>query len=161
MKIALIIVALLVVIVAIICIIGASLPREHVASRTVNLKATPQQVYAVLADVANAPSWRKDVKRVEMISPTRFREVGARHAITYDIIEQHAPAKLVTRIADRDLGFGGTWTYDVAPDGDTTRVTITEHGVISNVFFRFMSAYALGYTATMDGVLGALRERFH
>ena len=63
---------------------------------------------------------------------------------------------LVTRIADRSLPFGGTWTYVLAPDGNGTRLTITEHGEVYNPIFRFVSRFIIGHTGTMEGVLRAL-----
>jgi hypothetical protein len=66
----------------------------------------------------------------------------------------------VTKIADPDLPFGGTWTYELTPaPGGGTRLAITERGNVKNVVFRFMSRYVFGYTATLDGFLRALGKK--
>jgi hypothetical protein len=57
--------------------------------------------------------------------------------------------RLVTRIADKSLPFGGSWTYIVIPRGDSTTLRITEDGKVYNPVFRFVSRFVLGHTATM------------
>jgi hypothetical protein len=66
----------------------------------------------------------------------------------------------VTRIADPHLPFGGTWTYEVAPAvGGGSTLTITENGEVYNLVFRFISRFVMGYTATIDRYLEALRKK--
>jgi uncharacterized protein YndB with AHSA1/START domain len=152
------IVALLVVAGALLALIGSRLPRNHVATRAQHFDSPPAAVYAAIRDVASYAKWRKDVKRVELLSATQFREHGSQGAVTYDVLEDVPDRKLVTRIADLDLGYGGTWTYELAPDGGGTMLRITENGEVSNPLFRFLSRYVFGQTATMDAYLAALRH---
>jgi uncharacterized protein YndB with AHSA1/START domain len=163
MKIALIIVGVLVLVVAIVIAIGAMLPREHVASRSARIARPPADVYAAIRDFESLPKWRADVQRVEMLGLAdghlRFREHASHGAVTYEVIEDVPPRKLVTRIADRDLGYSGSWTYELTPDGDGTELRITENGEVSNVVFRFMSRFVFGHTATMEKYLEALQKR--
>ncbi len=65
----------------------------------------------------------------------------------------------MTRIADPDLPFGGTWTFELAPEAGGTRLTITERGEIRNPIFRTMSRFVFGYGATMETFLAELRAR--
>lgn len=163
MKIALVIAAVLVATVIVIVVIGAMLPREHVASRSARIARPPAEVYAAIRDFESLPKWRADVQRVEMLGLAegrlRFREHGAHGAVTYEVVEEIANRKLVTRIADRDLGYSGSWTYELRPDGDGTLVTITENGEVSNPLFRFLSRFVFGQTATMERYLEALQKR--
>ncbi len=71
-----------------------------------------------------------------------------------------APARLVTRIADERLPYGGTWTYEVEEDAGGSRVTITEDGEIYNPIFRVVSRFFLGYHATQRSYLRALGAKF-
>jgi hypothetical protein len=160
MKIAAIILGILVGIVVLIAITGALLPRQHVATRSKVVHAAPQAVYAAIRNVADAPRWRNDVKRVEILSPTRFREHGEHGAVTYDIVEDTPPSRLVTRIADRDLGYSGSWTYNLAPDPEGTLVTITENGDVPNVVFRALGKFVFGHATTIENYLGALSRQF-
>jgi hypothetical protein len=45
----------------------------------------------------------------------------------------------VTRIADPNLPFGGTWTYEIRPGNGGATLTITENGEVYNVIFRLVS----------------------
>lgn len=66
----------------------------------------------------------------------------------------------MTRIADKDLPFGGTWTYEVnrLPSGATLK--ITENGEVYNVLFRFMSRFVFGHHATIETYLKYLGRKF-
>ena len=64
-----------------------------------------------------------------------------------------------TRIAEKNLPFGGTWTIDIAPTG-RQRGAVTEDGEIYNPIFRFMARFFFGYTATIEGYLRDLGHRF-
>ena len=114
MKIAFILLAVTVALVLVVLVIGAALPRNHVVSRHVILHRSPDEVYETVRNFAAAPSWRSDLERVEMIATgvnhVRFRENGKQGALTYDLIEDRPNEKIVTRIADQDLGYSGAWT---------------------------------------------------
>ncbi len=151
-------VALLALAVAAMAAIGALLPRQHTTTRSIVVRRPIGDVRALVRDVASTPTWRSDVARVETIDATHFREHSRRGAVTYEIVDD-APDRFVTRIADRDLGYGGSWTYRFAPDGDATRVTITEDGDVSNVVFRFLSRFVFSNAASIERCLEALRRR--
>ena len=158
------VIAALVLLVGIVALIGSRLPKAHVASRSIHLRHSPQEVYAVVRDFGSAPSWRSDVKQMDVETkpggPVYFREVGKNGTVNYELIEDLPAERMVTRIRDTDLGYSGQWTYTFAPQNGGTRVTIREDGEVSNVIFRFMSRYVFGQTATMDGFLTSLAKRF-
>src|SRR5947207_21991 len=100
----------LVALVVLVTIVGALLPRDHVASTTATIKAAPDSVWRAISDVAAAASWR-DVQKVEILSagpPLRWKEVSKFGPISYEQVESTAPTKFVSRITDTDQGFGGT-----------------------------------------------------
>ena len=154
------IIGILVVVVVLIVAVGYALPRSHVASVTARYAATPDALWASLTDVQAFPQGRKDLARVEILPDENgqrgWREHGKDDPITYRVVEADAPRRLVTRIADQNLPFGGTWTYALVPDGSGTHLTITERGEIYNPIFRFVARFILGYTGTMTDVLRAL-----
>jgi Polyketide cyclase / dehydrase and lipid transport len=164
MKIALIVLALVVALVLVVLVIGAALPRNHVVSRHVILHRPPGEVYETVRNFSAAPSWRPDLERVEMIATgdnhVRFREHGKQGAVTYDMIEDRPNEKIVTRIADQDLGYSGSWTYTFQSEADGTRLEITEAGEVSNILFRFMSRFVFGHTGMMEKYLAALGRKF-
>jgi uncharacterized protein YndB with AHSA1/START domain len=146
-----------------VVLVGYLLPVKHEASVTARVPATPEQVWQTLTDVAAYPTWRGDVTSVEVLPAdsghVAWREVGKNGAISYAIEQAEAPRKLVTRITDKSLPFGGTWEYVVTPDGSGSRVQITEHGEVYNPVFRFVSRFIMGHTATASAYLKALGTR--
>jgi uncharacterized membrane protein len=148
----------------VIALIGSQLPKGHVASRSVFLHQSPQNVYAVVRDFPSAPTWRSDVKRIQAEAQSsgqlHFREEGSNGTVNYELTEDVPNERMVTRILDTDLGYSGKWTYVLKPENGGTRVTITEDGEVSNVLFRFMSRYVFGQTATLDSYLTSLAKRF-
>jgi hypothetical protein len=153
-------VGVLVLVVLVVCAIGYMLPKSHVASASARFAAAPDSIWVSLTDAPSFPKWRTDVSRVEMLPDENgqrgWREFGKNDAVTYRVIESVPPRKLVVRIADQNLPYGGSWTYDLTPDGSGTRLTITERGEIYNPIFRFVSRFILGYTSTMESVLRSL-----
>jgi uncharacterized membrane protein len=164
MKLALIILAIVFTIVAVVLGIGAVLPRNHVVSRQIVLHRSPDEIYESLRDFNTAPSWRSDLERVEMIATAdnhvRFREHAKHGAVTYDLVEDQPGKRVVTRIADPDLGYSGSWTYTFTKEVAGTRVQITEAGEVSNILFRFMSRFVFGQSGTIEKYLIALGKKF-
>ena len=149
----------IVVLVMIIMVIGYALRQDHVASVQGIVSRPPADVFEKLIDVQRYPEWRTDVQQVEVVSrnPLRWRENTGGDVITYEVLESDAPRRLVVRITDADLPFGGSWTYELWPEGSATHLTITEHGEVFDPLFRFMSRFVFGYTATMERVLTRLQ----
>jgi uncharacterized protein YndB with AHSA1/START domain len=153
----------LVLVVAVVALIGAMLPQAHVAARQVRFTQTPERVFAVISDFAQTPAWRKTVTRVEMLPPqdghVMFREHG-QDPVTYRVETIEPPRRMVVRIADTNLPYGGAWIYDVTPTGTGgAQLTITERGEVYNPIFRFVSRYVMSHHATIDTYLGALGEK--
>ncbi len=154
----------LVLLAAIVALVGSRLPKEHVASKSILLQRRPDEVYAVVRDFASAPRWRADVSQVEVETQPNgsvyFREVGSNGTVNYELIEDVPAQRMVTKIRDTDLGYSGQWTYTFTAENGGTRLTIREDGVVANIFFRFMSRYVFGHTATIDSYLAALARHF-
>ena len=148
------------VIFGVMALIGSMLPKAHVASRSILLHRTPQDVYEVVRDFGSAPKWRADVKRIEVETPVYFREEGKHGTVNYELVEDVPAQRMVTRIRDTDLGYSGQWTYSFTPENGGTRMTIREDGEVSNVLFRFMSRYIFGQTSTIDSYLTSLARHF-
>jgi uncharacterized protein YndB with AHSA1/START domain len=135
---------------------GYALPVAHVATRDAVLPAPPGRVFLVLTDVEAFPKWRSDVQAVEMIARTphvQWRERGSDGTIAFEVQESDPPRRLVTRIADQTLPFGGAWTFVLEPADGGTKLTITENGEVYNPLFRVMSRFVFGHTATIDRYL--------
>ena len=141
--------------------IGAMLPRGHRATRRARFKQRPEAIYAV---IAGPPDWRSDVKEYGALPDSDGRkqwfEVSQGNRITYELVEDRPPTRRVTRIADKNLPFGGAWTIEIVPDSAGSAVRVTEDGEVYNVIFRFMSHYIFGHTRTIETFLRELGRKF-
>ena len=163
MKYVLVAVGVLVFIVLVVLMIGWMLPVEHRATREATYKATPAEVFRAITDVKAFPQWRPSVQRVEVPAPAdgraQFREIGKNGSILFQIDSLEPNHHVVTRIADRSLPFGGKWSYEIIPRGDSTTLKITEDGEVYNPVYRFVSRFVMGHTATIDQYLTDLGNR--
>jgi uncharacterized protein YndB with AHSA1/START domain len=153
----------LVVVAAAMALIGLLLPRDHVASTTTVIATPPDSVWQALTNVSDYPRWRSDVRSVDVLSTEgalRWRERTSQGDMTLERTEEQRPRRLVSRITDEGLPFGGTWTYELAPEADGTRLTITERGYVTNPIFRFMARFVFGHHGTQEKFLRALGRRF-
>jgi uncharacterized protein YndB with AHSA1/START domain len=99
--------------IAIVIVIGILLPRDHVASVSAKIAAPPTAVWSAITQPEAFPTWRADVSRVEMLTSTAngpsWREYTRNGSLTMGIERADAPNRLVTRILDEKLPYGGTW----------------------------------------------------
>lgn len=153
---------LVAVAVLVVVLIGWRLPVAHVATRSVQLAVPPESVFSIISRVEDYPSWRSDVKKVDVTTDQgmrRFREDGSNGPILFEIVESSAPRRIVTRIADKSLPFGGRWIYEITPTAGGSELRITEEGEVYNPVFRFVSRFIMGHTATLDRYLANVRKR--
>ena len=143
-------------------LVGLLLPRVHQASIEVEVPAEPGEVFNLITDVGNAPRWRPDVERVEIVSesPLTFREISEGDAILFEELQRRDRNRWVTRIADPDLPFGGTWTFELVAAGPRTHVRITEKGFVNSPVFRVLSKYAFGHDTSLRRYASHLRRHF-
>ena len=146
--------------VLLVIVIGYLLPKGHRASCSANFPHSPETLWQVVANRA-ASSWRSDVTQVELLSSAgdEWKETNAGgDVISFRIEESDPPRRMVTRIADKTLPFGGSWTYQLERDETTTRVTITEDGEVYNPIFRFVSHFFMNSSATIKTYLRDLGQ---
>ena len=153
----------IVALVGVVAAVGLLLPKGHRAARTVVYPATPEAVFAAITDFARFPDWRSGIQQVELLPDDgrgqRFREHGKNGVIAYRVELREGDRKLVTRIDDPSLPFGGTWTFELAPAPEGTALTITEDGEIYNPIFRALSKVVFSPYATIDTYQSDLRTR--
>jgi len=138
--------------------IGWLLPKRHVVSRSAAYRATPEQLFNL---IAGSQTWRPDVLRCEAVSGTNGRELVREttrdgKTVTYEILDRIPNTSIKRRIATENLPYSGSWNYVLQPAGENTVVRITEDGEVYNPIFRFVSRFILGQTHTLDTYLIAL-----
>jgi hypothetical protein len=149
---------------ALVLVVGWLLPKQHVAARALALHRKPEEVFQLISDFKAAPTWRSDVQQIEMLEAVnghvRYREKSTNGTITFEVMESNPPSRMVTRIADEGLPFGGRWIFEITPAGEGCRLNITERGEIYNPVFRFVSRFLLGYERTLDAYLQNVSRKF-
>jgi uncharacterized protein YndB with AHSA1/START domain len=162
MKKILIVLACVVGVALALTVAGMFLPQNHVASRTATIAASPERVFAAISDVDAYMRWRSNLHAVEKLPDdgkgTRFVEKSGDGEILFRVEVLEPNTRMVTRIADPDLPFGGSWTFDLKPSGAGTDLTITEAGEVYNVFFRTMQKLFFPPTKTIDAYLDDLKK---
>jgi len=115
--------------------VGRTLPVAHVATRTKRLPAQPAVVWGLINDPVATKGWGGNSQT--------------------EVVERDEPRLLVRKIVG-ETAFGGTWTFELAPDGhEATSLTITERGEIYNPFFRTVMR-VIGHSRGIDGYLAKL-----
>jgi uncharacterized protein YndB with AHSA1/START domain len=158
--------AIIVALVLIVVLVGELLPKNHSATRAARFLQPPDAIWTAITDYSKFPEWRKSVVRVEALPPVNgqpsWREFDTHgNAIPYEIVEATPGQRLITRIADPKLPFGGTWTYILTRQADgNTLLRITEDAEIRNPVLRFVARFFIGYTKTMEDYLHALGGKF-
>lgn len=159
------IVAGLVGLVILMVVIGYCLPKGHVARRQATFRQPPSAIWETITNYDALATWRPDVKKVERL-PNRdgspcWREFWGGDAITFVQAETNRPTRLVVRIADDKLPFGGRWEYNLTGTADGgTLLTISEIGEVYNPVFRFISFFFLGHHGSLEKYLKALGRKF-
>jgi uncharacterized protein YndB with AHSA1/START domain len=154
----------LIVLVALVWIAGASLPREHRAASQITLRQPIDSVWAVVRDpMALKGVWR-ELTSVSKQTDAQGREVWQEKVDGFDIrlivAESEPPERLVMNVdSPPAASFGGRWVYELSPAAGGTTVQVAEEGWIGPPPLRLMSRL-MGYHRSVDGYLSALARKF-
>ncbi len=142
-------------------LIGRMLPKAHSVTRSAIVPAPPGRVWAVIADFANEAAWNTAIRESRRIEDRNGHEVwltvdrrGGK--LPLETLEAVPEKRLVRKIADPKLPYGGQWTITLAPEGTGTRVTVTEDGEVYNAFFRVISKFFMNQAGTLEAYLAGL-----
>jgi hypothetical protein len=130
---------------ALVVVVGLVVPDEGIASGRAVFRQSPEVLWERIADFERWPEWNSTVDRVERGSDRDGKPVwnvqGARGAIVIEVFQP--PRLLVARIpADEGVGFSGSRTYEIRPEGDgAASVTITERARVPNPVLRFFTIF--------------------
>ena len=147
-----------------IALIGWLLPKEHTVTREARFHQPPEILWKTITDIVAMPSWREGLKSLKRLpdhnGQPSWSETLDSGTIPLETESSQPPTKLVTRIADPKLPFGGSWIYEIAPAPDGSTLRITENGEVYNPIFRFLSRFVFGHSATVETYLKSMAKRF-
>jgi hypothetical protein len=150
-------------VIALVAIGGYLLPVSHMARRTIMMKVPVDRVWAAISDFKGSVSWREDLASVEQVEQTpgvfAWRELAKNGEIlTYLTLEASPEKKLVRKIVDQGLPFGGTWTFELDSENGETKLSIVENGEVYNPIFRFVSRFVFGHHSSIDKYIAQLKR---
>jgi polyketide cyclase/dehydrase/lipid transport protein len=147
-----------------ITLVGYLLPKDHVATRLGRYRQRPEAIWTAITDVDAMPSWREGLKSIQHLPDKNglpaHLEVTTSGELPMETIEMTPPRKLVSRIADPKLPFGGTWTFEITPTAEGSTLRITENGYVTNPVFRFLTRFVFGYSGSIESYLKSLSKKF-
>ena len=153
----------LVVLVGVVVGVGALLPEKHHASESSRFRVGVEQLWEIITNYSAYPTWRSGVSSVERLPDMSghpvWKETDSHGAIPYETVESVPGKRLVRRIADPNLPFGGTWEFSLETTSEGATLTITENGEVYNPIFRFVSRFIFGHTKNIQGYLNDLQAK--
>jgi uncharacterized protein YndB with AHSA1/START domain len=157
-------VLLVAVVIALAYLDGLTLPVNHTATVTGTVAAPPSKVFALITNVAAAPTWRHAVKSVTVLPPDSGRDhwiedLGHGQTMTFLATRTEPPMRRDVLLDLPSPAYGGTWTYLLTPGPtpNTTTLSITETGFIHPPLYRFMMHHLFGLTHNLDQYLSDMR----
>ena len=147
-----------------ITLIGWALPKAHTATREARFHQPPEVIWKTITDIDAMPAWRQGLKSVKRLPNQNglpfWVETLDSGTIPLETLDSQPPSKVVVRIADPQLPFGGTWTYEITPIPAGSNLRIREDGEIYNPIFRFLARFVFGYSGSIDTYLKSMAKRF-
>lgn len=152
------------VFVGLVLAVGFVTPVAHSAARRASFSRPPSAVYAAITDIKHASSWRIGLESVELL-PERdgrrcYREHTSDGPLLFVVEEDVPDRRVVTRLADPELPFGGAWRFELEPSDTDCVLTITEEGEIYNVVFRGLARLIFGHTTNIERCFESLGKKF-
>ncbi len=123
-------------------LIGLAQPVGHVASGSAVFDQAPEALWARMTDFQSWTTWNSAFTGVrrepDQNGQPVWTFVGDWGEMPFRVEVSEPPRRMVTRIVESaDLGFAGSWTYEIAPHERGCVLTITERGELDSAIFRF------------------------
>ncbi len=131
---------------------GLLVPPRFSASRVLQLRASPESVWSLVADPAGYSVWRDAVTSVDIDgrAPLRWREFGDDGASAFEASAVNAPHQFAAHSLDDGDTRRTARVFLLTPHDDGTRIELTEHLVISNPLARFLRQYVIRRSRSLD-----------
>lgn len=136
------------------------LQKDHRLSRAGRFTATRQAAWEAVDRIDADTSWRTDLGARERQPDVRGHRVWREtwpdgESVSFETVERLGDRKLVRCVVDQDGPFGGCWTFEVAPRGEDSVVTVSEQLTVHDALYARTHTVA-DRRARLDGLLDAL-----
>ncbi len=158
------VVGLLITFVGAMGVLGSRLPVQHVAAASVVVKGTPDAVFDVVADVPGHAKWAEGIDAVNVLpdkdGKKAYEMVMGRNKFALLATVTEKPTQFTMTMDDGRKFFWGDWTYRLTPQGDGTKVVLTETGNVNSAIPRAMMHYLFGKHMYLKKNMNALAKKF-
>jgi len=130
-----------------------------IATGQIDIRATPEVVWGVLADIDNWPNWNPDVKEAKLTGGLKvgsiFRWKSGPGTITSTLEEVESPREIGW--SGRSMGVIAVHVHRLEPSGEGTKVHAEESfdGLMARVF---KGAARKTLQKGIDGILASLKK---
>lgn len=143
--------------------IGLALGPVHQERTSKSYSSSPEAVWAALVDLDGMPGWRRDLAKVERLpvenGAARWLEIGVRGRRSVLERVESVPQHRMTVVAARGDHLGFRWTYQLAPDGNGTRLEVVEERTVRNPAIRAIVRMLGSDRGLIEGVTRDLEAR--
>lgn len=156
MRILILFLATVLVLLAVVLLVGWLLPETREGRAETTIKAPPELVLAVIADVEAQPEWREvgTVTRTE----TGWFEMTPRGERIDFVAEEMSVNRIRLRFTS-DAGYFGEWHARLEPVSGGTRIAVVERATVPSPFARIIARLLFDPTAFSSAYLASLKDR--
>ncbi len=127
--------------------VGFLLPSRRAVERSARYATPVGELWGATTDFAGQARWRQAIDRVQALADRNgnpgYRELGPGLERTYAVTVFVAPRHLELCFDDPERWFAKTWSFELQPEGDGTRISITEKSQVENALGR-LARHVLG-----------------
>lgn len=137
---------------------------KYSGSETILVEAPVEKVWSTLEDTEAFSESRHEVSDAELTGTNAAgyamwkEHSNLAGTISLEITEKVPNERMVVHMMESGFGMTGTWAFDLLPEGNNTRVTLTEHSMTEGLLMRSI-LNTLGRDANMGLLLKALKKK--
>ena len=136
---------------------------RYSGSKSAVVDAPVDKVWNLVDDTRLFSESRHEVSRAEILGTNASGfDVWKEHTnlagtISLEVVRKEPPRLIEVRMNESGFGMTGTWTYEFEPEGERTKVTVTENSVTEGLLMRSI-LNLLGRDANLNLHLKAIKK---
>jgi uncharacterized membrane protein len=133
------------------------IPAKRKGGATIEIKASAEQILDILQDAENQPTWRKDIRSVEILGDG-WTEISNRNVRTrfrwVSVAAQRAELAF-----ESNAGYSGNWVANLVRTENGTRMEVVEEVTVPNPVSRLITRVFFDPDAFSQSYLDQLKRK--